>query len=435
MKKIILLIFVFLSLCANTQNVEKTKERIAKLTSEDFFGRGYVKNGVNKAADYLAEEFKTIGVKPFYGNSYFQDYSFPITSFPKDAVVKIDGKKLALGKDFIIRAGSPAIKGNFKLYYIDSITQNDSLIFRKLLTENDLHNYFLVIDDSKFRKGELINCNNFIKKNGTKHKAVIELKSNELMGTVSTKTFASPKVEIKKDAFPEDAKTISINVKSQLYNNFPTKNLIAYIEGEIKDTFFVFSAHYDHIGGLGNSVFVPGAQDNASGTALVLDLADYYLKNKPKYSLAFMLFSGEEAGLLGSYFYSQNPLFDLKKIKFLINLDMVGTGDDGFTIVNGDTENIKKDSSILSRFKNAKDLIININDENKYFPEDKIKFRGQAPNSDHYPFFEKDVPCFFIYTMGGKTYYHNTKDRLETLTFTGYNQLFNILINFTKRYE
>jgi Zn-dependent M28 family amino/carboxypeptidase len=214
-----------------------------------------------------------------------------------------------------------------------------------------------------------------------------------------------------------------LKVKTEFVEDFQAKNVIGYIEGEKKDEFFVFSAHYDHLGRMGKKVYIPGAQDNASGTAMVLDIAEYYKENKPEYSIVFMLFAGEEAGLLGSVHYVLNPLFDLRKVKMVVNLDLVGTGDDGITIVNGANPDY---SDIWQKFEK-------INIEKEYFTT--IKARGEASNSDHYPFHAVGIPAVFIYTMGGQTYYHNPKDKPETLTFTGYDALFNLLLNFVEDYE
>ena len=87
---------------------------------------------------------------------------------------------------------------------------------------------------------------------------------------------------------------------------------------------------------MGKDVYFPGANDNASGVAMLLNLANYYSKkeNQPKCSIAFIAFAGEEAGLLGSKYFSEHPLIPLNKMKFLVNLDLLGTGDEGMMVVN-----------------------------------------------------------------------------------------------------
>ncbi len=90
--------------------------------------------------------------------------------------------------------------------------------------------------------------------------------------------------------------------------------MIATIKGTaIPDSFLVFSAHYDHLGQMGKDIYFPGANDNASGTSMLLNLAKYYSQNRPKYSVLFIAFGGEEAGLIGSEYYVKNPLVPLSK--------------------------------------------------------------------------------------------------------------------------
>ena len=179
----------------------------------------------------------------------------------------------------------------------------------------------------------------------------------------------------------------------------------------------MFTAHYDHLGAIGQEHYFPGANDNASGTATVMDLARYFAKkeNQPKYSIAFMLFTGEEAGLLGSFYYAENPYFPLENIKLVVNLDMVGSGSKGITLVNS-----SKHTAVYEKF-------VAINDGSQYLPE--IRKRGPSANSDHHPFDEKGVPAIFIYSMGKETpYYHNHLDNATDFPFTKYNELFQLLV-------
>ena len=86
---------------------------------------------------------------------------------------------------------------------------------------------------------------------------------------------------------------------------------------------------------MGKKTYFPGGNDNASGTSMVLNLMEYYSNpiNKPRYTIVFILFAGEEAGLLGSEYYTTHPTKDLNKIKFLLNLDLMGTGEEGMMVV------------------------------------------------------------------------------------------------------
>ena len=109
----------------------------------------------------------------------------------------------------------------------------------------------------------------------------------------------------------------------------------------------------------------------------------------------------------------------LSKIKFLVNLDLVGTGVEGITVVNA------------TEFPVQFDLLSHLNEKELYLVN--IKKRGQACNSDHCPFFAKGVPCFFIYTLGGIAAYHDLDDRPETLPLTAFEGLTKLLIAFGKK--
>ncbi len=104
---------------------------------------------------------------------------------------------------------------------------------------------------------------------------------------------------------------------------------------------------------------------------------------------------------------------------FVTNVDLVGTGNEGITVVNA-TE-FPKEFNLLNR----------INDSTKYLV--KINARGKAANSDHYWFTEKGVPAFFIYTLGGIKAYHDVFDKAETLPLNKYNDLFKLIVNFNEK--
>jgi Zn-dependent M28 family amino/carboxypeptidase len=232
----------------------------------------------------------------------------------------------------------------------------------------------------------------------------------------------TPQFTIRKSSGFKGKSTLKVNAQAVLKKNYMTRNVIAYIKGSLQpDSFIVFTAHYDHLGQMGDGIYFPGANDNASGTSMLLNLADYFTANPPGYSIAFICFSGEELGLLGSGYYVEHPLFPLGTIKFLVNLDIVGTGEDGIKVVNA------------TEFPKQFDELLEINADKKYMK--LISPRGKAANSDHYPFYLRDIPCFFIYTMGGISAYHDVNDRAETLPLTKYEELFKLLIEFERRVE
>ena len=216
--------------------------------------------------------------------------------------------------------------------------------------------------------------------------------------------------------------TVTASVEARLLRGYQTQNLAAVVRGTTQpDSFLVISAHYDHLGTMGKTAYFPGANDNASGVALLLELAAYYARpeNRPAYSLVFLLFGGEEAGLVGSRYFVAHPLVPLPRIKFLLNLDLLGTGEAGATVVNG-----KVLPAAFAR-------LAQLNETHHYLPS--LAARGKAANSDHYPFSEAGVPAFFLYTRGGSPAYHDVNDRPEALSLAGFTGTFALIRDFTLR--
>ena len=407
-KTIFLFLFIF-SISVFSQDKNYALRLIKDLASPEMHGRGYVNKGEKKAAKYIRKEFKKNGLKSF-SNNYFQEFSFSINTFPEPVFVLIDGKELEPGTEFLIECSSPAIAGTYNLVWI-----NDTKIEKEKYL--DLSDKFIV---TKLKQKELADLDL------PKYKGIIKLSDKKLWWHVSNgrKQGDYVSLKIKTDAISPQAKSIIISAQNHFFTDYKTQNVIGYVEGKLyPDSFFVFTAHYDHLGRMGERIYFPGANDNASGTAMITDLARHYSlpENQADYSIVFMAFSGEEVGLMGSTYNASHPLFPLEKIKFLINLDMVGTGSDGITVVN---------SSVFTKVYNS---FLKINNSKHYLKE--IKKRGEACNSDHCPFYQKGVPAIFIYTRGNEySEYHNIDDKSVNLPLTEYEDLFRLLTDFVETY-
>ena len=407
-KHLIIILSLFITVYVTAQDVNYARNILNELASANYHGRGYVKNGDAKAAKYIAKQFKKIGLNSF-GSNYFQKYSFSINSFPSSMIVSVDDVELIPGEDYVVSLSAKTVNKEFEIRNLESNGSNPDSLFA--LIDNSGNNDILLINEKNTRKiyGQTIPA----------VVAVAVLTNNTPYwhvsngGQVSNTTW----LKIKKDKVPDDAKKINIKIKNKFLKDYHTQNVVGYVKGsKYPEKFFVFTAHYDHLGMMGNKTYYPGANDNASGTSMVMDLARHYSlpENKPEYSVAFILLSGEEAGLYGSKYFANNPLFPLDSIKLLVNLDMVGSGSDGITVVNGtlyDTLMYKMQA---------------INTENQFLKE--IKTRGESCNSDHCPFFQKGVQSVFIYTRGKElTEYHTITDKPDNFPFTAYNGLFGLL--------
>ena len=200
---------------------------------------------------------------------------------------------------------------------------------------------------------------------------------------------------------------------------YRSQNVCGYIPGET-DTMIVFTAHYEHLGMQGETIFY-GAHDNASGTAAVMDLARMANLQRGHYTYVFLLFGGEESGLIGSGWFADNPLIRLSKVKLLINIDLFCGGDEGLMVVNA---NSKETAPFVDKLQA-------INDLHGYTP--KIARRDNAANSDHYHF-TSECPAIFIYTLGGPFGgYHSPADTCDGCGLGNYMNFMTLLRAFLEQ--
>jgi len=407
-------IWVFILLFNNSvlSQLYPFKAYVDTLTSDYFSGRGYVRDGHLKTAKFIENEFANIGLEPIVNNAYLQKFPIKVNVFEEDLFVKKNGKLLDEGVDYIIDPSSASLTGTFTTKLINSTN------FNKIINSennNDLNQIFVVDASKTFDKDSTAYLNE-MKLRLSSIGPVAYIQNSKLTWSVSSVQNKFPILYFNKLFSIIDSSIFELSIRSRL-ETIITNNICAKTSGR-KRKFIVITAHYDHLGMLGRAIF-PGANDNASGVSLLLNLAKYYSSKKNKYNMIFICFGAEEIGLLGSNYFVSNPIIDLDKIKFLINLDIVGTGDDGIAIVNA-----------VDQKKYARKIGV-VNKELKLFP--KIKIRAQAPNSDHFWFSQKNVPAIFIYTLGGIKAYHDIYDKPDTLPLNKIYDLFLLINTFLKQ--
>ena len=205
--------------------------------------------------------------------------------------------------------------------------------------------------------------------------------------------------------------------KGETGDNF-TQNIIAWkIGSEKPNEIVVIGAHMDHIGygprmSRSNRIAVhPGADDNASGTVALLEIAKAFSKLKPKRTVVFQSYSGEEMGLIGSRYYCSNPLFpkgqpDIRSHVFMLNMDMIGYLGRGHFFAGFHTGESSFDISKIINELNG-----------KYSFARKITSRGSG-GSDHASFYNRGVPIAFLHT-GLHAYYHKPEDTANRINYPG----------------
>lgn len=209
--------------------------------------------------------------------------------------------------------------------------------------------------------------------------------------------------------------------KNEMGNNF-SQNIYAWIEGndpKLKNEIVVIGAHMDHIG-YGPSMsrsrkmaIHPGADDNASGTVALMEIAKAFslLKDKVKRTVVFQAYSAEEMGLLGSRFYCEKPIFprdspSIQKHIFMLNMDMIGYLGKGHHLAA-----FRSGGSSIDVSRIIKSL------DGKYSFADKITGRSTG-GSDHASFYNKRVPIAFLHT-GSHRHYHTPRDTADKIDYDG----------------
>jgi Zn-dependent M28 family amino/carboxypeptidase len=220
-----------------------------------------------------------------------------------------------------------------------------------------------------------------------------------------------------------DRTNVTVNMRTSVEDR-EAENVVGLLEGSdpvLKKQVVVFSAHFDHLGMGTDGAIYHGADDDASGTSMVMELAAAYTKNlvRPKRSLLFLTVSGEEKGLLGSNYYTTHPIIPLDETIADFNTDMIGridtthekTKDVPYTyIIGSDKISTELDSVLQVANKESNNLQIDYTYNN---PDDPNRFYQR---SDHYNFARKGIPIAFFFT-GVHADYHRPTDTVDKILF------------------
>ena len=208
-----------------------------------------------------------------------------------------------------------------------------------------------------------------------------------------------------------------------IVNESTTMNVIASLTGNdprLKDQYIIIGAHYDHLGtggegsgsrrpGLPESH--PGADDNASGVAAMIEIAEklFSERDELRRSYLFMAFGAEEKGLLGSRYFTENPVVDLGSVKAMINLDMVGRMNESQTLQIGGVGTSVEGEAIINTLAGSYDF-------------NTVLFREGFGPSDHASFYARDIPVFF-FTTGPHPDYHTADDTADRINYGGLQRI------------
>jgi len=448
---------------------------IFTLASEEFEGRGSGTKGNELAAYYIAEHFAEYGLKPIGtsryhdlqapmdGSGYFQPFRVYVGAEAGKAnrlEAEVNGKKLSfkMREDFMPEAvaSTGAAKGDlvFVGYGIhSSLAGHEDYAGLDVqgkvavawegtppVTEgpNLLRAYQSARAKARTAKEQGAVALILVQKEDSPLPAVIAGRGADsgipvvtLRRKAAERLFAAcgvPLDELWQNPKGRPLGNASATVQTEVIQKYgATANIIGVVEGtdpKLKDEYIVIGAHMDHLGlgYQGGSLYsgkLPaihyGADDNASGTAGLLELAQYFAANPTKRSLLFMAFSGEELGLLGSAHYTRQPVIPLEKIVAMLNMDMIGRlRDDQLSVIGADSSPAWRP------------LLEALNAEAGFNLTMGGGFGGGG--SDHASFLARKIPVLFFFT-GMHREYHTPADKPETINAPGAARVVRLVAN------
>lgn len=287
-------------------NKEEVERILNTLASDEMEGRASFTPGIERAAEFIAQEFRRIGLDEFGTKDYRQTFTMSRIS-PGGSEVTIDGEVLPAEK-VIVSSSNPGIQwNNDKHVQVLHIQEGEEFATQFREISNSGVDALVVVDPSF--------SSLFARYKG--------FMSRSRVAAPNTSSSGGSTVFVLSDKHPSSFRVSFTNRIEEL----PLSNMIGYIRGKSKpEEYVIFSAHYDHIGiitPVGQDSIANGADDDASGVSAVISLAEYYKKRDDnERSLLFVAFTAEEIGLIGSQYFSRqiNP----DQVVAMINLEMIG---------------------------------------------------------------------------------------------------------------
>ena len=422
------------------------RRRIGALAHDSMRGRATPSPELDKAARHIALRFEAFGLQPADGDSYLQEY--PLTASragaPARQLLQIDGpgggtieasdilpvpggRGQATGPLAVVTPGGanpPA--GAVAVLRVAAEDTRQGLESVRGILEGGAVAVLLAVDapDDYFD-------------------GIRRFYERERLSVGMPEELGAPVALVRTQALPEalraalasGAGTTAWEARVRTHSEFREErayNTIGWIEGsdpDLRGEFIVFTAHMDHVGvGRpvdGDSIY-NGADDDASGTAAIIELAQAFasLETPPRRSLVFMTVSGEERGLLGSGWYAENPLFPLGATVANLNIDMIGRNwRDTLVAIGADESTLG--ASLRQTLREHPELGLEMIDDP--WPEQNFYFR-----SDHYSFARKGVPILFFFT-GTHEDYHGPNDESDRILYDKTARITRLIFHLGQR--
>jgi len=401
---------------ADKVSLENLRTHVSYLASDQLEGRRTGTKGEELAYTYIMQQFEKNGLTPKGEKGFLQPFEVNEgKQLLASSFFIIDGEHLKPEKDFFALAWSA--NGSIEAVAAASLHESGNAWFwdiKELLSENEKNPHFDLVtairskEKDAVQKGAtaLIIYNSGTKDAGLKYDA----KDRSALSTIPVLVLQK-RLADKLAADPSHMMDIKLKVE-QGDKIRKGHNVVAYIDNNAANT-IIIGAHYDHLGygednnsrHTGDVAIHNGADDNASGTAALLEISRLLkLDGVKTNNYLFIAFSGEELGLYGSKYYTDHPTIPFTNVNYMINMDMVGRfNDSAKTITIGGIGTSPAWGNLINEKKPAFAI--------------KIDSSGTGP-SDHTSFYRKDLPVLFFFT-GLHTDYHKPSDDFDKINYNG----------------
>jgi hypothetical protein len=425
---------------ANTITPDALKEKLSVIASAQMEGRETASPGQKRAAAFIETNFKRFGLLPGTTAGYQQHFAVYQDTL-MDVSLKVNGKTFPYGETYSVNVGTVpnGLQTIKEVIYIgkgDTITQDVKgkwvlVDFSDLVGFRGLRPRTMRLATAGI-KGYISISKNFpAQVRSLKGSMYIKKPTSTNVPSITVSYAVASAILNQPVASSDDLSKITkgavaTNINFNIYKRpmlLESSNVVGVMPGtDKKDEYVFLTGHYDHLGKRGDVIYY-GADDDGSGTASVLQMAEAFAKAKaeghgPRRTIVFMTVSGEEEGLLGSEFYSEHPLFPLEKTSVDLNTDMVGRIDSARK--SADTNNYVY---VIGDDRLSSDLVKITDSVNKRFSTLQLdrRFNGNDPErfyfrSDHFNFARKGVPIIF-YFDGTHADYHRPTDTVDKINF------------------
>lgn len=412
---------------ANTVLIKNLQQHVQYLASDSLEGRRTGTKGEIAAMNYIIDQYTKIGIEPMGTNGYIQEFDIDEGKKVTDnSFLKVDNQTLTLNEDYYPLAFSSNAMLNTNVAIALSEKSHPWFLDVSEVLEENKNNPHFDINDF------IINQTNTIVQKGAS--ALFVYNSSSIADNIffnkndKSAVLTIPVIYFKYTTIQkyfEDA-TLSRHIDLSLTitsNSRKARNVVAYINNNATNT-IILGAHYDHLGyGEDKNALDAlheihnGADDNASGTAALIELAKK-LKNTSAKNNNYLLinFSGEELGLFGSKYWIENPTIKITP-NYMINMDMVGRYDTAHKLTIGGYGTSPIWGEVFTTISN-KNLMI------------KFDSTGSGP-SDHASFYRANIPVLFFFT-GSHTDYHKTTDDWEKINYTAQKDIVNLIYDIVQ---